>query len=58
MKTETKDTAEQKDTTPVRIFLFKKDKAEFKALCAKGETSMQAALEDYIRDCVAQGVLL
>jgi hypothetical protein len=42
----------------VRIFLERSKRAEFKALCAKAETSMQAALEDYIRDCVEQEKLL
>jgi hypothetical protein len=45
-------------TALVRIFLERSKRAQFKALCAKEETSMQAALEDYIRDCVDQGKLL
>ena len=49
---------EAKDTSPVRIFLFKSIKLKFKALCAKNDTNMQAAIEDYIQDCANQGRLL
>ena len=49
---------EQKDTSPVRIFLFKSDKLKFKALCAAKDISMQSAIEDYIQDCANQGELL
>ena len=44
----------------IKTFLTEEQRAEFKALCAKpkNNTTMQAALEDYILDCLNQGELL
>lgn len=48
----------------VKTFLTKEQRAKFKALCAKPTkdsvegSTMQAALEDYIIDCLNQKELL
>ena len=53
-----KNNAEKKSI--VKTFLTKKQRVEFKALCSsvKNDTTMQAALEDYIIDCIKQKELL
>lgn len=44
----------------VKTFLTEKQRVEFKSLCSlpKNNTTMQAALEDYILDCIKQKELL
>jgi hypothetical protein len=50
----------EKKTAIIKTFLTEEQRAAFKALCAgpKNNTTMQAALEDYIIDCLNQKELL